>query len=554
VDNGCEVNKDNDPLNCGTCAPCTLPPATPACAMGVCTVASCDSGYLNCDGFANNGCESCGTCGTVCPAGQQCVAGTCACAKGLGDCDGNPANGCEHDVTADPLNCGACGNVCASGFCVESVCCDKACNGPCEACTTALKGSGADGVCGPVVVGTDPRNACTAQAASTCGTEGACDGAGACRKHPSGTVCVPATCVGTLQFTASTCDGAGSCKQGSATSCPDGFACASSGIACNTACSSDTHCATGYYCSASSCKPKLPAGSSCVASNQCTSAICVDSVCCSTSCSGTCDMCDASGQCVAVPDGQDPRNVCVAAPAGTCGSDGSCDGKHACRFISVGTVCAPGAICVAGSDGVPRYQVGHACNGAGSCQSGQNTSCGLYLCEGGACKTTCASSGDCVPEAWCNAGVCAADLQLGLSCSSAEQCASDACADGVCCNAACGAFCYACTSAKRVPEATGNAVRSSRARILTTSAQRSQRRRVARTGSAMATARARCTRRGPPAVAPAVQTTSELRARRPVMSATAPGLASSRCRGQRVVRIAAMGPSVGAVAGLRMHA
>src|SRR5205814_113300 len=99
------------------------------------------------------------------------------------------------------------------------VCCDTACNGVCQACTAVKKGSGADGVCGPVPNGADPDNDCAAQPASTCGTDGACDGAGACRKFASGTVCVPQACSGNTQVNASTCDGGGACVAGGVTSC-----------------------------------------------------------------------------------------------------------------------------------------------------------------------------------------------------------------------------------------------------------------------------------------------------------------------------------------------
>jgi len=37
---------------------------------------------------------------------------------------------------------------CESGSCADGVCCDYACDGACQACTAALTGDGADGVCG----------------------------------------------------------------------------------------------------------------------------------------------------------------------------------------------------------------------------------------------------------------------------------------------------------------------------------------------------------------------------------------------------------------------
>lgn len=44
---------------------------------------------------------------------------------------------------------------CASGFCVDAVCCDSACDGVCSACSTLLKGGGPDGVCAAAAAGTE---------------------------------------------------------------------------------------------------------------------------------------------------------------------------------------------------------------------------------------------------------------------------------------------------------------------------------------------------------------------------------------------------------------
>ena len=35
-----------------------------------------------------------------------------ACPPARGDCDSDPSNGCESDLTADLLNCRACGHAC----------------------------------------------------------------------------------------------------------------------------------------------------------------------------------------------------------------------------------------------------------------------------------------------------------------------------------------------------------------------------------------------------------------------------------------------------------
>jgi cysteine-rich repeat protein len=56
--------------------------------------------------------------------------------------------------------CGGDGE-CTNGHCVDNVCCDALCNGLCQACTAAKKGSGADGTCAAIGAGTDPDNECS---------------------------------------------------------------------------------------------------------------------------------------------------------------------------------------------------------------------------------------------------------------------------------------------------------------------------------------------------------------------------------------------------------
>lgn len=96
LDTGCGV------VNCGGCAApetcggggisnacgcsCNRPNAATSCAGGVCTIVSCVSGWEDCDGSNNNGCErslsspsNCGACGNVCGSGEDCVGGACRC-------------------------------------------------------------------------------------------------------------------------------------------------------------------------------------------------------------------------------------------------------------------------------------------------------------------------------------------------------------------------------------------------------------------------------------------------------------------------------------------
>ena len=50
-------------------------------------------------------------------------------------------------------------------------------------------------------------------AATTCGNDGTCNGAGACRKYVIGTQCAAATCTGSTSTSLRACDGAGVCVE-----------------------------------------------------------------------------------------------------------------------------------------------------------------------------------------------------------------------------------------------------------------------------------------------------------------------------------------------------
>jgi hypothetical protein len=109
------------------------------CASGVCQAAACTPTTCaqigaTC-GSVPDGCGGslqCGTCsappnGTaVCVNNNQCS--IAACNAGFADCDGNRSNGCEVSLSTDVNNCGACGNVCLSGyFCRAGACAQPAC-------------------------------------------------------------------------------------------------------------------------------------------------------------------------------------------------------------------------------------------------------------------------------------------------------------------------------------------------------------------------------------------------------------------------------------------
>jgi sugar lactone lactonase YvrE len=145
---GCETSTVADVNNCGGCGiVCATPPnGSAVCASGACTVSACDTGYADCDGNEQNGCEAdvrldagnCGGCGNACGAPPNatagCTGGICgvgACNPGFGDCDGDPTNGCEAPLDT-AQNCGACGNACTNAH-GTSACVNGACVATCDA-------------------------------------------------------------------------------------------------------------------------------------------------------------------------------------------------------------------------------------------------------------------------------------------------------------------------------------------------------------------------------------------------------------------------------------
>jgi hypothetical protein len=141
----------NTNTNCGSCgAACSLANATSTCATGTCEIQSCNSGWGNCDGVTANGCETslttltnCGSCGAACSlanATATCATGACeiaSCDSGWGNCDGNTANGCETQLNSD-TNCGGCGVSCTvpngTGTCATGTCEVASCNSGYDYC------------------------------------------------------------------------------------------------------------------------------------------------------------------------------------------------------------------------------------------------------------------------------------------------------------------------------------------------------------------------------------------------------------------------------------
>jgi hypothetical protein len=235
-------------MRSGTCD------GTGACAVystgAICRAQSCAGSTVThaslCDGQGECGagttqscgqylCGSDGKCRATCSTAADCVAGA-ACVNG--SCGPKPPGA-------------ACtmGSECASMICAQGVCCATACTGTCKSCAIG----GSEGQCINVPSGADPLNQCTDQGGQSCGSDGTCDGAGACRFYAGATVCAAAVCTSAMATPTRTCNGAGVCLMGLPVSCSP-YQCGP-GNACRTTCTTDADCLAPNVCMGTTCGP-----------------------------------------------------------------------------------------------------------------------------------------------------------------------------------------------------------------------------------------------------------------------------------------------------------
>lgn len=407
------------------------------CGSGNCVDNRC------CDSACDGACDTCTLAGSVgqCvprPAGSQ---GVPVCADGW-TCDGENADcpvDCESDLSctlgyhcfegscrADRVRGATCseGRECASGHCVDGVCCDRECDGACEACTIAAGGH-SNGTCSFAVGSGSPScspfacNGAGAQCPVVCSADADCASdhrceSGACvPRLPNGSVCdagrvcLSGACVdgrccneacdGGCQACSvaagSSADGvcaivAGSGADSGSGSCAP-YVCDGSAPDCPTSCVLDEDCAGDHWCSAGACVPTKDLGESCERERQCGSGNCVDEVCCDSACDGACEACSLSSGAT---------------------EDGSC----------IVTALAPG-----------------------------RPSCAPFVCteDEADCPESCSSDLHCNAATYCSNGSCVPRFPAGATCDAGNTCLSGSCVDGVCCDAACDGPCETCSAA-----------------------------------------------------------------------------------------------------------
>ncbi len=406
---GCEVPVDSDTDNCGSCGnACVTPHATAACTSGVCGIASCDTGYSDCNNDPTDGCEAdtnndpanCGACSNVCPAtggAPVCNSGTCgisACPSGTGECDGDPSTVCETNLLTDLSNCGYCGNACnlpnAGSTCSTGQCTITSCDSGYADCDTL------------------PANGCEVNLASSVNNCGACGDA--CTNANGQTACVNAACSPTCNTGYGDCDGdaTNGCETDTAT---DPLNCGTCGHVCNSTNGTPS-------CVAGACKIACAAGwGDCDGdpSNGCETKLDTSTNC--GACGTSCNPANATGSCstgsckvVSCNSGyadcnSDPSDGCEvntqsdASNCSACGTACSCpNGTASCVSGVCGcSSCASGtADCDGSTANGCEINTNTDVNNCGGCGTVCNSTNGTPICSGGTCSITCSSGfGDC---------------------------------------------------------------------------------------------------------------------------------------------------------------
>lgn len=443
-----EVDEDfafeSDVANCGACGnACASSPdnAASACEEGAC-VLRCDSGFLDCNGLASDGCESdrnrpatcgacdvscaggtpfcmetdtgetcverceegstacegscvdltsdprhCGTCDRACTAPPNavatCMAGDCAfeCDPGYADCDGDPANGCES-MLRELDHCGRCGERCERPGAVASCA-----TGTCQMLGCAPLFGDCDG---------DPGNGCEEDLSSSLTRCGGCDTACTTGVDNGEVACVEGRC----RLTCS--PGFGNCDGDVTTGCEAALGSASSCGMCGVSCTDPEplcqEVGEGHACRAT-CTSGTLCGSSCVDT---------------TTDPGHCGGC--GNACSSAP------NALASCQGGSCALDcasgwASCDGDmgNGCEAsLSSVTSCGGcGNVCPSGPNSEPtctggtcglRCAAGFAdCNGLAS--DGCEVALGTDLAHCGRCNNACTLRAN-VAEVACVSGAC----------------------------------------------------------------------------------------------------------------------------------------------------
>jgi hypothetical protein len=464
--NGCESDENNDPVNCGGCGiKCIIPNATPKCSLSVCGVATCNTGFADCDGDPANGCEvnlnadvnNCNACGSKCaPANAvgSCVGGVCkvtSCTPPFQDCNSDASDGCEANTNSSVASCGKCGSACDSTHGTPS-CAYGVCNIVCAQGFGNCDGDVANG-CEDTTT-TDDKN---------CGQCG-----NACVVQNGTGTCVNSNC------TVASCNtGFGNCNNNYTDGCEARLTTDSSNCGvCDNVCISTNGTAS---CANSTCSIACTSGyGNCdaLASTGCE----VDLTSSLTNCGGcgkACAPANATGACSAgtctiaacvqgfgncnatVTDGCEANQMTDPLHCGKCSP--ACNLPHATATCNGGT-CAIGA-CDSGyancnsdpSDGCEVNLTADATH-CGSCSKVCSSANGTPTCSSSVCTIACSAGyGNCDNDA---SNGCEVNLKSDINncngCGAGFKCPTvggiPVCTNGACGYSSCGAGLATCPS------------------------------------------------------------------------------------------------------------
>lgn len=354
------------------------------------------------------------TCNPTCTGDSDCVAPN----KCVGGSCGKKSNGQPCAVPGD----------CQSNICAQGVCCAGPCTELCKSC--AVEGS--LGTCTAVPAGKpDVQSRCLDQGVATCGTNGVCDGSGACQKYLDGLTCSAQCNAAAATFTAFAC-GAGTCNPGASQSCSP-YSCDNNG--CKKSCAAPGDCAPGFVCGAGGLCVRPPED-------------CMN---------GVDDDGDGQADC-ADTDCQTAGFMCVpTVPAGFAGPvelfEGAvadmpkCDGPYpvesftgwgslACPFSCSNCLCGSPKEVACGNPGISFDDIGGTCRALttrpvtltpGECYSLPDTSYTMFAtwegkASGGKCESTGGGQITRLPASWNAARVCGGQITGGGGCAAGSMC------------------------------------------------------------------------------------------------------------------------------------
>lgn len=174
-----------------------------------------------------------------------------------------------------------------------------------------------------------------------------------------------------------------------------------------------------------------PLGEKCAAGPECATGYCSDGVCCDAACDGECDSCVDANKQLANDDG-----YCGPTLLGV--SDNS---PELTSGVNLGTTCVNSEVAY------------HTCDGLGNRKTYWAEPCNGNTCDpkGVKCQEGCDNDlRKCIKSYYCDIpanaaeGDCKPQSAHGQACTADEQCLSEHCVDGVCCDGPCDGVCVAC--------------------------------------------------------------------------------------------------------------